>query len=39
VERCSRESPALAEGEPGHLVACHVAREGLAGAPRRAEAR
>jgi oligopeptide/dipeptide ABC transporter ATP-binding protein len=30
VERCSRESPALVKLEPGHLVACHVARERLA---------
>jgi oligopeptide/dipeptide ABC transporter ATP-binding protein len=29
VERCLRESPQLDELEPGHLVACHVARERL----------
>jgi peptide/nickel transport system ATP-binding protein len=36
VERCPRESPGLAELEPGHVVACHVARERLtAAAPRK----
>jgi peptide/nickel transport system ATP-binding protein len=34
IERCPRESPELDELEPGHLVACHVARDRLTAASR-----
>ena len=36
IERCPRESPELDELEPGHLVACHVARDLLTAASREA---